>query len=671
MLRSHRLLTITLLVLVFLSAWLPRAAGLDKLVTIDETRWLAGSANFLQAISHGEFANTYQKEHPGVTVLWMGALGVWNAYPTYAQEAPGQFSTDWEDLEPWLAENNDHTPLELLAKARWWIALAASLFITLGFFPLRKLFGMPLAALISLFVAWMPFLVGLSRLVFPGALLTPALYLALVSFLAWLYGGRTWRYALFSGLVTGLALFSKTPAIWLTPTVIILVGIEYLRARKSSERGVAKTLFAGFAIWGLMAASTFVLLWPSMWVAPIDTIRRMVEALLLYGQGHDNPLYFFGSTTARPGLLFYPVAFILRASPATTIGLILAPILFWRRAWPFDQSASRRTTSALLLFAVIYILGMSLSSKQLDRYMLPAMPPLAVIAILAWSGAAQKLLNRFGRHAWAQSKDHLYAIGLAAVITLLLHGLPMLRHAPYYLTYYNPLTGGNRTAQAIMVLGWGEGLEQAAQWLSDQPDAESAGVVAWYRTGPISYYYQSQQPFLDFDNPVFWTDADYAVTYINQWQRQLPNPQIINRLQTLTPRHTVQLHGIDYVHVYDTADLFADAGEAGVWPTLQIVKVRHAPATETGDALPIRIDAQGQTDGSRHVSVRLMDEQGTVLSQADNPLLAETRLLLDVPANTTPGSYTLVAILYDPDTLASIPNLLDQHLAPISTVEIR
>ena len=672
MLRSHRLLTAIILALIFLAAWLPRTAGLDQLVTIDETRWLAGSANFLQAISHGDFANTYQKEHPGVTVLWMGALGVRNAFPTYAREAPGQFSTDWEDLEPWLAENSTHTPLELLAAARWWIALAASLFIALGFFPLRQLFGTRLAALISLFVAWMPFFVGLSRLVFPGALLTPTLYLALVSFLAWLYGGRAWRYLLFSGFVTGLALFSKTPAIWLIPTALILCGVEAIRGRKMvGAKTAGGNLLAGVVIWGVTALAAFVLLWPAMWVTPVETLRRMVEALLLYGRGHDNPLFFFGSTTARPGFLFYPVAFLLRASPATTIGLILAPFIFWRRAWPFDQAAIRRAAGALLLFAVIFIAGMSLSSKQLDRYMLPAMPPLAIIAALAWSGAAQKLVERFGRNAWTQRKDHLHALGLAAVITLLLHGLPMLRHAPYYLTYYNPLTGGNRTAQNIMVLGWGEGLEQAAHWLSEQPDAETASVVAWYRTGPISYFYQSQKPFLDFDNPAFWTDADYAVTYINQWQRRLPAAQITDRLAALAPLHTVQLHGIDYVRIYAAADLFPPVGEQGVWPTVQIVKIRHAPATDAGATLPIRISARGQTDGSRHVSIRLVDGQEAVLSQADRPLLADTRLALDIPADTPPGSYTLAAVVYDPDTLASIPNALDQHLAPISTVEIR
>ena len=112
-------------------------------------------------------------------------------------------------------------------------------------------------------------------------------------------------------------------------------------------------------------------------------------------------------------------------------------------------------------------------------------------------------------------------------------------------------------------------------------------------------------------------------------------------------------------------------GESGIWPTVQIVKVRHAPVTEKGETLAIRIDAQGQIDGTRHISLRLVNAEGMVLSQADNPMLGETRPSLAIPADAPAGAYTLAAIVYDPNTLASIPNAIDQHLAPISTIEIR
>ena len=102
-----------MLLFLFLTAWLPRVSGLDVFVTPDERKWLARSANFYEAVSDGRWEDTFQREHPGVTVMWAGTLGFMQRYPTYAQEAPGQFAWDIEHLEAWLKENTRHTPIEL------------------------------------------------------------------------------------------------------------------------------------------------------------------------------------------------------------------------------------------------------------------------------------------------------------------------------------------------------------------------------------------------------------------------------------------------------------------------------------------------------------------------------------------------------------------------------
>ena len=104
---------------LFFAAWLPRVLALDTVVTIDERKWLARSANFYQALSAGDWAATFQREHPGVTVMWAGMFGLLQHFPTYAQEAPGQFAWDREHLETWLIQNSNHTPLELLTAGRW------------------------------------------------------------------------------------------------------------------------------------------------------------------------------------------------------------------------------------------------------------------------------------------------------------------------------------------------------------------------------------------------------------------------------------------------------------------------------------------------------------------------------------------------------------------------
>ena len=81
---SRRFGTPLVLALLFLAAWLPRTLALEQFVTIDERKWLARSANFYQAISHADFAATFQREHPGVTVMWAGTLGFLAYFPTYA-----------------------------------------------------------------------------------------------------------------------------------------------------------------------------------------------------------------------------------------------------------------------------------------------------------------------------------------------------------------------------------------------------------------------------------------------------------------------------------------------------------------------------------------------------------------------------------------------------------
>ena len=112
----RRLRTSFVILLLFLAVWLPRVLALDAFVTPDERLWLYRSANFYQAISRGDFAHTFQKEHPGVTVTWAGTLGFLQLLPGYAEESSEQLVRD--QLEPWLHE---HTTV---ARCSCWLPVA-------------------------------------------------------------------------------------------------------------------------------------------------------------------------------------------------------------------------------------------------------------------------------------------------------------------------------------------------------------------------------------------------------------------------------------------------------------------------------------------------------------------------------------------------------------------
>ena len=59
-------------------AILPRVLGLADFYTVDEAyHWAARTRAFAQAVQAHDWAHTNQTGHPGVTTMWLGALGYW------------------------------------------------------------------------------------------------------------------------------------------------------------------------------------------------------------------------------------------------------------------------------------------------------------------------------------------------------------------------------------------------------------------------------------------------------------------------------------------------------------------------------------------------------------------------------------------------------------------
>jgi len=56
---------------------------------------------------------------------------------------------------------------------------------------------------------------------------------------------------------------------------------------------------------------------------------------------------------------------------------------------------------------------------------------------------------------------------------LFIQALSALQTFPYFFSYYNPLAGGSSRAPQVMMIGWGEGMDQAARYLNQKPDAEN------------------------------------------------------------------------------------------------------------------------------------------------------------------------------------------------------
>lgn len=796
--------TLLLLGLLFLAAWLPRMAQLDAFVTPDERRWLQRSGNFLDALDQGDFASTYQAGHPGVTVMWAGSAGLLLKSPTYAQQVTRPFNED--DFDAWIRANSDLSLLELLVAGRRWIVFAISLTIALAFLPLRKLFGALPAFVAILFVAWEPFHIGLSRQLHPDGLLAALTLLALAAFAAWLYAGQRIRALISAGIAAGLAILTKSPALVVLAVMLLLIALAWLFGRATP--GQRMKLVRGALLLVLISALTAILLWPAAWSAPHDPFIRMFNLALEYSEeGHELPLFFWGETVDDPGPLFYPVSLLMRATPATLVGLLCAVIALWRGWSPLDTQKARQAAMALLLFAVVYMAAITVSEKKMDRYLLPAMPVLSVVGAVGWVGVATAL-TRAAQPLTQRVRWSNVAIPMLAL--LLLHGLFSALNSPYYLTYYNPLFGGSRSAPAMMMIGWGEGLEEAARWLNQQ-QLDSKRVVAWYGNGPLSYYLDPGIEVLPFYSgseatEEYWFNADYAVLYANQWQRQNPSREIIDSFLARTPAFAFSFGGLELVKVYSLQDVpppeathlhrldgvswngmielagyylkdtaifpgerlplalfwrgveameedytlelsVRDAAGQAVWSSTRspagietsdwvvgklwrdsytlelpadlapgeypvvalfrasdgemlpegeqvvvtlsiqqpalvevdnaqwqgaaIHSIAHVATITAGQSFFVDVNATIESDAPRKLSLRLLNAAGESIAQNDQVFAPTMRFRLVIPEETTPGQFTLVAVLYDPDSLAALPDQQGALMVELSEVEIR
>lgn len=543
-------------ILLLVGILVPRLVALDRLVTPDEYRWLVRSANFYDALSQGDLANTYQIEHPGVLTMWAGLFGFLSYFPAYSDQAAGQIEWWYDELGPFL-KSHGYDPLELLVASRLNMILATALVLVVGFWLAIRLLGFWPAAIGFLLIALDPFHTALSRLLHVDGLSSTLALLSLLAFLTYLYRGKQKWDLVISGAAAGLAWLTKSPMLFLIPFAVLLVLLELFEKWRQQRRLVRSDLLQAFfplIVWGSVGLAVFILLWPAMWVDPIHTLRRIGGAMVDYaGQGHDSQLFFNGIITeGDPGASFYPITYLWRTTPVVLLGLGLA--IF---AWVFPRfrlitPTQRRSLGMLLLFTLLFAVFMTLGAKKFDRYLLPVYLPLDLVAGVGWVAAVTWIRQQPQR--WAQALAPVLLAGVVAGQV----GVTVSSY-PYYLSYYNPLLGGAARASEVMMVGWGEGLDQAAHFLNSQPGAVNRQVATGVWSTTFSYYYIGPVVSSRFEPGANvaedWVNSDYYVLYINEKQRGKISNDLTDYLSTLKPVHRIEINGIDYVYIYDIRDL--------------------------------------------------------------------------------------------------------------------
>jgi 4-amino-4-deoxy-L-arabinose transferase-like glycosyltransferase len=553
---------VALLGLALLALGAPRLLGLGRFVTADEPTWGNRSAGFYYALSIKDYAATFRQAHPGVTTMWAGAAAYHLQFPKY--QRVGQIQPGDTRLFQ-IFEKHGPPPMQVLATARRFVASTVILALLLSFYFARRLFGL-LPALAGLaLMALDPFFAGHSRLLHVDALLSSFMFLSLIAFLDYL-SFRDWPALVISGAAAGLSLLTKTPGVLLFPVIGLLAGLNFLPSfrRQGGPRGnnFIRQAILPITAWAMLAGFVFFIAWPAMWVDPGATLTRMANYTLSSAEGEIGGAQFVEAFEAGGGndskyLYFYPLTILWRSTPQVLIGLLCLLILLLKKPGEVaDQEivANQTRRIALLglgIFLAVFTLAMSLGAKKFDRYFLPAYLPLQLLAGVGWISA----------FSWvrASSTGLTRKIAPLLVAALLLGGQLLLlrQHFPYYLTYYNPLLGGSRKAQEVLMIGWGEGLNQAAVYLRSKADIRHKTILSWY---PLSFNWYSltfrytAEPIPVSANPAAkqnfdFRKADYLVVYANQWQRRIPG-ELFDFLASQEPEKIIWIDGIEYVRIY-------------------------------------------------------------------------------------------------------------------------
>lgn len=506
---------IILSLILFIVALSPRAYHLDfEGINPDEDTWHERVDNFIAAVDEGNWFYTQQSLHPAVTFEWFAAGG----------KALLGGDSFWQNHYAMV----------------WPIILVTSLTVVGIYLLLLKLLD-PLAAFAaSLLVALDPFFIAHSRMVQMDALLASFMILSVLLFLVYVKK-KQWGWLVGSGILGGLAVLTKLPALFLVPYTLMVLGIDLAAAsfNPSGLKFVTRRVFPA-AAWLGIAGLVFFILYPAMWVQPLLTVKNLVYGLvgrgLTAGGEGMGTTFYLGQIVERPGVLFYPIVLALRSTP---ISLVLGVVGAIWGVWEFVKRKSSFPLF-LILYSSFFLLQMTIVAKAGDRYLLPAFLGLDILAGYGILKTGYWILD---------TKYSIFNIQYRIICVALLFGFYLLLLFPlnsHYLSYYNPLFGGGKTAEKLTVVGWGEGLREAAEHLNQKPNAANLKVAAFYP--------DSLQPY--FKGEV-WdvcsrgeTGADYAVLYINMIQRRRCEEFVEKYYEGATPEEVISLNGINYAWIY-------------------------------------------------------------------------------------------------------------------------
>lgn len=424
------------------------ALGHDNFNT-DVWKWKSRIYDFGTGVFTFQPDKTLQKYHPGVTLMWVGSIGVkiFNAYYDVAYGHPP-------------SDNSLDSVFGLDFVQKILIVIVIGLTLCFVLYVLRNIFDPVYAFLSLLLIAMEPFYVALTRVIHLEGLMSTFMLASFVWLFYYFQDRKKFTCMIVSAVFTGLAVLTKTSALFMLPfTGLALFLFFYFDNKKVSDS--LKNSLVVFLKWLVISALVFVAVWPIMWTNPGLAVQTMFRGVSEVGVDSGHAQFYFGKFVEDPGWTFYFVVLALRSSVYLLVGL--AGFLFiYKKLTPLKKQFAVYT----LVFSLFYLLEVIIPSKKLDRYILPSILGFLLLAGLFYEiilgyfilflEKVMPSLKNLGKYLWA-----------GVFIGFLMPGfLTMYLVHPDYFSYFNPLFGGLKTGIYVIEPKWLIGESEIISYLT-------------------------------------------------------------------------------------------------------------------------------------------------------------------------------------------------------------
>ncbi|MCA9301890.1 hypothetical protein KDA10_00800, partial [candidate division WWE3 bacterium] len=332
--------------------------------------------------------------------------------------------------------------------------LALGLAVAAIFFALKKIAGISLAVIFVLLLNFEPFYIALTRVVhLEGLLATFMLAAFLWFYLAFIHQSDVApqnkkfyhnKSFLFASFFAACAVLTKTSALIILPTFGLMLYFN-------SKNIISSLKY--YIPWLVLVSVFFILLWPAMWVQPVSVLNELSKGIFDTGVEEGHIQLYFGELVDDPGPTFYFVVLLLRSSLYMIPGFLLTLFSYKKLS-----NSKKKFIKYTLFFSAMYFIEMTIPTKKLDRYILPAL-----VLQLMTSAVG---LEYFFRELFVTKIKAVYKY-LVAICFILPAFFTYLYLNGDYFSYYSPYFGGLRVGIKVLEPKWLIGQKQIKGFFSD------------------------------------------------------------------------------------------------------------------------------------------------------------------------------------------------------------